>query len=65
MVDIISKLQASVQKQINNDDILELIKTFSYTWFSLQSSDEQKFPKTTTSTDIEISVQQRKSYEQK
>lgn len=58
LVDIISKLQASAQKQINNDDILELIKTFSYTWFSLQSYDEQKFPKTNTSTDIEISVQQ-------
>ncbi|WP_432773692.1 RhuM family protein [Francisella salimarina] len=58
LVNIISKLQVSAQKQVNNDDILELIRTFSYTWFSLQSYDEQKFPKTTTSTDIEISVQQ-------
>lgn len=58
LVNIISKLQVSAEKQVNNDDILELIKTFSYTWFSLQSYDKQKFPKTTTSTDIEISVQQ-------
>jgi len=58
LVNVIAQLQNSAQKKINNDDILELIKTFSYTWFSLQSYDEQKFPKTDTSTDIEISSEE-------
>ena len=58
LVNVITQLQNSAQKKIDNDDILELIKTFSYTWFSLQSYDEQKFPKTDTSTDIEISSEE-------
>ncbi len=58
LVNVIAQLQNSAQKKIDNDDILELIKTFSYTWFSLQSYDEQKFPKTDTSTDIEISSEE-------
>ena len=58
LVNVIAQLQNSAQKKIDNDDILELIKTFSYTWFSLQSYDEQKFPKTDTSTDVEISSEE-------
>ena len=57
LVDVISKLN-STAKNIDNDDISELIRMFSYTWFSLQSYDEQKFPKTNTSSDIEISTDQ-------
>lgn len=30
---------------IKTDDVLELIKSFSYTWFSLESYDKDKFPK--------------------
>ena len=56
LVEVMSKIQNLAQKQINNDDILELIKTFSYTWFSLQSYDEQKFPKTDTTSDIDFSI---------
>jgi len=39
------KLLAKNNKQIASDDILELIKTFSGTWFSLDSYDKQNFPK--------------------
>lgn len=56
LVEVMSRIQNLAQKQINNDDILELIKTFSYTWFSLQSYDEQKFPKTDTTSDIDVSI---------
>lgn len=55
LVNVIAQLQNSAYKKVDSDDILDLIKTFSYTWFSLQSYDEQKYPKTDTSTDIEIS----------
>ncbi len=58
LVDVVSKIQKLAQKQINNDDVLELIKSFSYTWFSLQSYDEQKFPKTDTTKDINIAANQ-------
>ncbi|QIV96820.1 Fic/DOC family protein [Allofrancisella inopinata] len=56
LIEVMSKIKVLAQKQINNNDTLELIKTFSYTWFSLQSYDEQKFPKTNTTNDISISV---------
>jgi len=41
------KLLTEKKKSINNTDILELIKTFSNTWFSLEAFDKQKFPKDT------------------
>ena len=58
LVNVIAQLKNLAHKKIDNDDVLELIKTFSYTWFSLQSYDEQKFPNTDTSTDIEISSEE-------
>ena len=58
LVNVIAQLQKSAYKKVDSDDVLELIKTFSYTWFSLQSYDEQKFPKTDTSTDIKISSEE-------
>lgn len=39
------KILAKSNQQISSDDILELIKTFSSTWFSLESYDKQNFPK--------------------
>lgn len=58
LVNVIAQLQNSAYQKVDSDDVLELIKTFSYTWFSLQSYDEQNFPKTHTSTDIEISSEE-------
>lgn len=50
------KILAKNNKQISNDDILELIKSFSSTWFSLESYDKQNFPKNGFSKkEIEIS----------
>ncbi len=39
------KLLTENNEQIKNNDILELIKVFSSTWFSLDSYDKQNFPK--------------------
>jgi len=39
------KLLTKSNSKFQTEDILELIKTFSSTWFSLQSYDKQKFPK--------------------
>jgi len=39
------KILTKYNQKIKNDDILELIKTFSSTWFSLESYDKQNFPK--------------------
>ncbi len=39
------KLLAKNNTHIKNDDILELIKTFSSTWFSLESYDKQNLPR--------------------
>jgi len=39
------KLLAKNNKNIKTDDVLELIKSFSYTWFSLESYDKDKFKK--------------------
>ncbi len=39
------KLLTKSSSKFQTEDILELIKTFSSTWFSLQSYDKQKFPK--------------------
>ncbi len=38
------KLLAKNNDKISQNEILELIKTFSYTWFSLESYDKQDFP---------------------
>ena len=57
LIEVISQLKNTAQKKINHDDILELIKTFSYTWFSLQRYDQQRFPNTNTSSDIEVSIE--------
>ncbi|MCK5460618.1 type II toxin-antitoxin system death-on-curing family toxin [Candidatus Gracilibacteria bacterium] len=39
------KLLAKNNSKVQTENILELIKTFSSTWFSLESYDKQKFPK--------------------
>ncbi len=39
------KLLSKNNEKIGKDDILELIKTFSGTWFNLESYDKQNFPK--------------------
>jgi death-on-curing family protein len=53
------KLLAKNNEQIGNDDILELIKTFSDTWFNLESYDKQGFPKTGfTKKKIKISAEE-------
>ncbi len=38
------KLLASKNQKVSKDDILELIQTFSSTWFNLESYDKQNFP---------------------
>ena len=51
------KLLAKENKNISSDDILELVKTFSSTWFSLESYDRQEFPKRGyTKKDLKISI---------
>ncbi|AXA34154.1 virulence protein RhuM/Fic/DOC family protein [Francisella adeliensis] len=57
LLEVVTSLNEMSNKKLNSDDTLELIKTFSYTWFSLQSYDEQKFPKTHSNIDIELSVE--------
>ena len=42
-VEDIKQLSAN-SSQVGTDDVLELVKTFSQTWFSLESYDKQKFP---------------------
>ncbi len=48
------KLLAKNNDNIKTDDVLELIKSFSYTWFSLESYDKDKFPKKGTKKSIQI-----------
>ena len=38
------KILAKENRLIKNDDILELVRTFSHTWFGLLAYDEEKFP---------------------
>ena len=52
------KILAKNNKQINTNDILELIKTFSYTWFSLDSYDKNNFPKQGTKKSVQITAQE-------
>ncbi|MFA7364954.1 MAG: virulence protein RhuM/Fic/DOC family protein [Patescibacteria group bacterium] len=48
------KLLTRNNKNISTEDILELIKSFSYTWFSLDKYDKNSFPKTGTKKKIKI-----------
>lgn len=49
------KLLAEQNTRIENSDILELIKTFSYTWFSLESYDKNTFPQKGRTQEITVS----------
>ena len=41
--------------QLKTNDVIELVKAFAGTWFSLESNDEQTFPqKGLTKIDLEI-----------
>lgn len=48
------KLLTKDNQNIQTEDILELIKSFSYTWFSLDKYDKSSFPKTGTKKKINI-----------
>lgn len=55
------KLLTKDNKQISNDQIIELIKTFSPTWFQLESYDKQTFPKKgNTKKNISLSAKELK-----
>lgn len=45
-------------KQVQTSDVLELIKSFSYTWFSLDRYDKDQFPKEGTKQSIRITAQE-------
>lgn len=59
---VIDDLQLLIKdkKDIKTNDILDLIKSFSYTWFSLQSYDKEKFPKKGTKKSIKITADELK-----
>ncbi len=44
--------------QLKSDDILELIKSFSYTWFSLDNFDKSNFPTKGTKKSINIKTKE-------
>ena len=48
------KLLSKDNQNVQTGDILELIKSFSYTWFSLDKYDKNSFPKTGTKKKINI-----------
>jgi len=48
------KLLTKDNQNVQTEDILELIKSFSYTWFSLDKYDKSSFPKTGTKKKISI-----------
>jgi death-on-curing family protein len=48
------KLLTKDNQNVQTGDILELIKSFSYTWFSLDKYDKSSFPKTGTRKKINI-----------
>ena len=52
------KLLAQNNQNLQTKDILELIKSFSYTWFSLDSYDKDKFPKKGTKKSVEITAEE-------
>lgn len=45
-------------KELKSDDILELIKSFSYTWFSLDNFDKSNFPTKGTKKSINITAKE-------
>jgi len=47
-------------QNLKTDDILELIKSFSYTWFSLDSYDKDKFPKKGSKKKIQVTAEELK-----
>lgn len=52
------KLLSKDNFQVKTDDILELIKSFSYTWFSLDKYDKNSFPKTGIKKNISITTEE-------
>ena len=52
------KLLAQNNQNLQTSDALELIKTFSYTWFSLDSYDKDNFPKQGTKKSVQITAQE-------
>ncbi len=52
------KILSKDNSQIKTDDILELIKSFSYTWFSLDKYDKNSFPKTGIKRKINITSEE-------
>lgn len=50
------RLLSGNNQNIKTGDILELIKSFSYTWFSLESYDKDKFPKKGTKKSVKITA---------
>jgi death-on-curing family protein len=59
------KLLSGNNQNIKTEDILELIKSFSYTWFSLESYDKDKFPKKGTKKSVKITADDLKNDLQK
>jgi death-on-curing family protein len=59
------RLLSGNNKNIKTEDILELIKYFSYTWFSLESYDKDKFPKKGTKKSVKITADDLKNDLQK
>jgi death-on-curing family protein len=52
------KILAKSNKNVQTTDILELIKTFSYTWFSLDSYDKNNFPKQGSKKSVHITTEE-------
>ncbi len=52
------KLLSKDNQNIQTRDILDLIKSFSYTWFSLDKYDKNSFPKTGTKKKINITSEE-------
>jgi death-on-curing family protein len=53
-IEVISKNST----QIGTNDVLELIKSFSYTWFSLQSYDQTNFPKKGSKKVVKVTAEE-------
>lgn len=50
------KILAKDSKNLKSADILDLIKSFSYTWFSLDNFDKNNFPKKGTKKSVKITA---------
>ncbi len=53
-----TKFRQWATKTLKQHDVLELIKLFSNTWFSLESYDKNSFPKKGTKKDVHITAQE-------